>query len=368
MLVLPITGIENGKNLEVVVRVYGMATEATDGPSEKYKDREWLYEEYVVNDRSTVSLGNELGVAASTVSRWLKKTGIGTDPSPQEKHESFQQLKDAESLEQKYHAEGMTLAEIGDELGVCYTVVNEWFDELGIDKRGVGQRGSGDYRKLDDEQYLRDRYVESDATIEDIAAECNVSNWAVFQRLREYGIETRDRGFEKGRAMPKVAAKLANGDLSKVQDKEWLQKHYIDKEMSTLDIGEKTGLCHGTVLKYLREHGIEVRSWDEARPTGEDHHFWKGGITCEFGDDWDEKRLEARIRDQGRCQRCSIHDGEHIEEVGRVNHVHHIQPRSQFMDEDGNLNYERANELENLITLCSTCHKKLEGLPIDIRT
>jgi predicted HNH restriction endonuclease len=43
-----------------------------------------------------------------------------------------------------------------------------------------------------------------------------------------------------------------------------------------------------------------------------------------------------------------------------VLHVHHIRPYKEF-----NGNYWEANDLRNLITLCYTCHHKVErsGLP-----
>lgn len=49
-------------------------------------------------------------------------------------------------------------------------------------------------------------------------------------------------------------------------------------------------------------------------------------------------------RDNGRCQSC----GENIDDP----HVHHITPRKEAG--------EKTDHWENLITLCSSCHKSLE--------
>jgi DEAD/DEAH box helicase domain-containing protein len=40
--------------------------------------------------------------------------------------------------------------------------------------------------------------------------------------------------------------------------------------------------------------------------------------------------------------------------------VHHKIPFRQFRDESGRIQRERANQLENLVTLCPECHKKAE--------
>jgi len=80
-----------------------------------------------------------------------------------------------------------------------------------------------------------------------------------------------------------------------------------------------------------------------------------------YGPNWNEKRTEARDRDQHRCQGCMMSEREHLEKYGKKNPVHHIRKISTFSKED-EIDYESANELDNLITLCCRCHPKWEQM------
>lgn len=59
-----------------------------------------------------------------------------------------------------------------------------------------------------------------------------------------------------------------------------------------------------------------------------------------YGDDWDKIRYLVYSRDKFVCQSCGI--------KGIRLHVHHIKPFLMSGD----------NSMENLITLCASCHRK----------
>jgi 5-methylcytosine-specific restriction endonuclease McrA len=45
--------------------------------------------------------------------------------------------------------------------------------------------------------------------------------------------------------------------------------------------------------------------------------------------------------------------------------VHHIRPLRVFKEEyDEPEWYELANDLDNLVSLCASCHHKWEGIPL----
>lgn len=46
--------------------------------------------------------------------------------------------KDPEVLEELYHGQQMTLAEVGDELGMAFTTIQKWMDKHDIPRRGTG--------------------------------------------------------------------------------------------------------------------------------------------------------------------------------------------------------------------------------------
>jgi DEAD/DEAH box helicase domain-containing protein len=73
----------------------------------------------------------------------------------------------------------------------------------------------------------------------------------------------------------------------------------------------------------------------------------------DYGPDWQKIRGAVRKRDQFKCQVCGA-----VETI-REHDVHHKTPFRAFI-QDGVINREQANRLENLTTLCPSCHHKVE--------
>jgi 5-methylcytosine-specific restriction endonuclease McrA len=98
--------------------------------------------------------------------------------------------------------------------------------------------------------------------------------------------------------------------------------------------------------------------------SGPDAPIWNEDSVGWYGPNWQEKRAKRVERDGHQCVVCKMSNEEHKEEYGRALNVHHIQPLSSFREEDERVDYDRANRLENLITLCCKCHGRWEGIPL----
>ena len=70
-------------------------------------------------------------------------------------------------------------------------------------------------------------------------------------------------------------------------------------------------------------------------------HFWRGGATTPYCDGWQQQRREALERDNNKCRSCNSTD--HL-------NVHHIDPHR----------YSGSHDLNNLVTLCRSCHSREE--------
>jgi len=70
--------------------------------------------------------------------------------------------------------------------------------------------------------------------------------------------------------------------------------------------------------------------------------------TNKYGANWSTQKYRARLRDNFICQVCGK-----VEE-DKAHDVHHIKPFKMFSS------FKTANRLDNLITLCSSCHKQAE--------
>lgn len=104
--------------------------------------------------------------------------------------------------------------------------------------------------------------------------------------------------------------------------------------------------------------------WLSENRTGEDANRWFGGYEGYYGPSWQRQRRKALERDGHQCVVCGITSEQHVDEHGQDLHVHHITPFRKYALE----NHERANRLENLVTLCQPHHSQWEGLNLRPQT
>ena len=76
----------------------------------------------------------------------------------------------------------------------------------------------------------------------------------------------------------------------------------------------------------------------------------------DYGPNWPQQRQLALERDGRRCRTC----GARAEEF--LLHVHHVRPFREYGYVPGrNENYRQANQIDNLVTLCPSCHRRAEA-------
>jgi DEAD/DEAH box helicase domain-containing protein len=77
----------------------------------------------------------------------------------------------------------------------------------------------------------------------------------------------------------------------------------------------------------------------------------------EYGPNWSHQRRMVLERDNQRCRTCGAEA-----RSGNGLHVHHIRPFRDYSYIPGvNDAYLQANDLENLVTLCPSCHRRAES-------
>ena len=94
--------------------------------------------------------------------------------------------------------------------------------------------------------------------------------------------------------------------------------------------------------------------------SGASHPNWQGGKVDYpyYGYKWREVREKALERDGLQCRACGIEQSE----LSSSLHVHHRQPLREFEY------HSAANRLDNLVTLCPSCHPKVERGTIEVPT
>jgi len=198
------------------------------------------------------------------------------------------------------------------------------------------------------------------------------------------------------------AVYLHGGDTYVVEDLDWdggivrvraAELDYYTRASSTTDVRvvEEHALCHtgvdtvkgyGEILvttcatgyRKIKRYTHEVLAWQpidlpeqQWRTVG----YWltlseeltarlqQEGVLAppvDYGPDWSAQRNAARARDGYVCRNCGAPERE-----GRQHDVHHVTPFRAFGYVPGvNEFYQLANRLDNLITLCPSCHRRVE--------
>lgn len=136
----------------------------------------------------------------------------------------------------------------------------------------------------------------------------------------------------------------------------WTERETITCDTCGTDFGEIPS--HTEKRRFCSQDCWAV--WHSDFISGENHPNWKEEVTPEYGPNWEEQAEKCRERDGHECQICGLSQDEHWRKLA----AHHITPRSEFVDKTGDYDYKRGNRLDNLVTLCSSCHHKYEGWPV----
>jgi DEAD/DEAH box helicase domain-containing protein len=111
----------------------------------------------------------------------------------------------------------------------------------------------------------------------------------------------------------------------------------------------------------LPEQQMETTAYWLSLPEETVEQLRQGGLWIgdrrHYGPNWVHQRDLARARDGFHCQHCGAPERE-----GRQHDVHHLRRFREFgYVAGGNEAYVQANRLENLVTLCPTCHRLAEA-------
>lgn len=255
------------------------------------------------------------------------KAGTPTVSSSKELSESW--------LREKYHEDGLTTREIGELVGFSGKTIRNRMEDYGISRRDSGKPAVDE--RLQDESWFRQKYEEEGLSTTDIAELSDAAVETVMEWKRKHGIESKTEYKSRG-----TGEDNPNGGEYIQTECEWCGESLTLPERQ-IERAENNFCSHQCNASYRSVH---IR--------GEDHPLYVDGSHENFGPNWRQARQDARERDNHTCQSCGITE----DALTRELHVHHIIPRRKFDSP------AEANDLNNLVSLCASCHRAYEGVPI----
>lgn len=260
-------------------------------------------------------------------------------------------------LRDLYETQGLSCSEISRRYGVVRQTVANWLAAEGIPQRVQKVLNPG-------VETVRRLYVDEQKSLNAIAAIYGTSASVVSRWLKSAGVESRDV-----REATMLSGKYG---VQNEAHRESLRQN-IAKARTNLTAESREKARQKMVGReppnkgkpWTPEHRAkqaEIRSSPEHREKlaaahrGEKSHLWKGGKTPEsslHGWRWRALRREVYERDGWTCQDCGercLNTKDSRSKPKLKIQAHHKIPRR----------YGGTDDLENLVTLCMSCHHKRE--------
>lgn len=213
-----------------------------------------------------------------------------------------------------------------------------------------------------DKNWLYQKYVIERISWNDFYKIYGVSPDVLRCRLKEFNLKRKNiawnkntkgimkpnkTSFKKGDSKPINAFKYKKGSIP--------SKEHINNQIKGIIESYRNGripCCPMLGKKHSLDTKIKISKSRKGKIKGINHHNWKGGITPEemlIRESLEYRiwKLEVYKRDRGFCQIC----GRRCNNNNIV--AHHIKPFSDYP--------ELRFDIDNGITLCRSCHKKIHS-------
>jgi len=105
--------------------------------------------------------------------------------------------------------------------------------------------------------------------------------------------------------------------------------------------------------EFCSRECTDIRRSEEDILSGDNHPRW---VSEEADRYWmSQSKVEQVVQRDKQCQMCGLSNEAHKVMVSNRLHIHHVKPRRKCESR------EEANQLSNLLLLCSTCHNRLDN-------
>lgn len=108
-----------------------------------------------------------------------------------------------------------------------------------------------------DAETLRQMYHNEEMTQKEIAETLGTTQSTIHYWMKKHNIKSRNRSDSLKNY------RYNNSEDQPLHDKDTLYELYVEKELSTVEIGDILGFSHETIRKWLKKNGIKTRSRKE---------------------------------------------------------------------------------------------------------
>lgn len=214
----------------------------------------WLYEQYITNNKSIKQIGIEFNLGFTLIRSRLRKFKINGENFIEIKNNSKPQKKlTKEFLYEECVKKNKSPSELAKELKISTTSINKKLSQFTIKGKTLA-----DIKYLNSpigkitKQYLVKEYINNKKSIKEISEQIGVSMTTICDNLIKYGIKRRTRS--------------ESGEIARIikkYGKEFFEHKYYIESKTMEEITEEIGTYEGCVFKIFRKLGIKSRTTKE---------------------------------------------------------------------------------------------------------
>ena len=304
----------------------------------KLSDEKWVYEKYIIDEKSASEIAASIGCELTLVYRSLETHNIKkrTLSEAQLCKHHIPELLNKEWVYQKYCIEGMTQKEISNLLGCDQLKIRSAMERFGIKCRPKIR-----HPELHDEKWLYEKYVVDGLNASEIANLLGCTDSAVRSAMQRHDIKIRAWSDKRPHQLNNYT---------------WLKQKYIDEQQSATQIAVLLDCNPTAVTMALDRNDVKRRTFLESI-SGKFNPNWQGGISFEPYCVKFKESLKERVRNKfGRkCLLCSKTEKEQMDD--QIKHGKRSQRLSiHHVNYHKNCGCDGTNCI--LVPLCSSCHAK----------
>jgi DNA-binding CsgD family transcriptional regulator len=290
---------------------------------DKY-NKDLFYKEYIINQKSSAQIANELGMSKRTVFKFLKLYNIEI------RNDNF--YKNNPNIERPKSKIGPDNPEFTSIKKICKYCLEEYYVQL---------------HRSNDSIYCSKSCFHDDKSV---IVNCKICNKEkkipkhTFSKFKNHFCSNlcrdtynKDKTKEKHHQFSSLKMKCGNKECN---NDIYIKQCHIRKSKTKLFFCSR---------KCLKKHGAPWRH-------GRNNPMWTGGYNKYYGPKWNKIKKRILKRDNNICQKCNKNKAQNNKNMD----VHHIVPFKLAKNNDGSQNYIFPNIDANLISLCNSCHKSTE--------
>ena len=298
------------------------------------KTKEWLYNEYVINNKSREQIAEEANVSLATVKEYIRKWQIYKPKLTIKKDDLISLIE-----------QGYTTSQIAEKYNCHPGSIFRYYRRYNIEQRNPDIYVQ--YDDTNDAEYIR-LYNEGKSTL-DIAKMYNTTATAIRSHLLHNGIARRNP-IERMWTYHKKEIPQDFNDYQK------LYNLYIIQNLSKAELMKRYNCTYEIINRVLKSHGL-IETNDNTRTIT--------SLSKRVRTYFNKLTPIVLNRDNNTCQLCGCHDNLQVHHVVSFKHIFHSiladNPDKNVIDDfdelyDICINDKDLNNTDNLITYCKECH------------